>query len=55
MVSADDTRRAAAKCDNCGAIFAARVLPDGTIRPIGQRESCSCDETSLRLLEGDGG
>ena len=51
MASEDDLTKAAAKCDNCGTIVAARVWPDGTIRPIGRGDRCSCDEASLRILE----
>ena len=51
MASEDDLTKAAVKCDNCGTIVAARVWPDGTIRPIGRGDRCSCDEASLRILE----
>lgn len=51
MASKDDTK-AAVRCANCGAIFAARVRPDGTIDPIGRGDRCSCDAASLEVLEG---
>ena len=54
MASEDDLTKAAAKCDNCGTIVAARICPDGTIRPIGRGDRCSCGEASLRILDTEG-
>lgn len=53
MADNDDRRRAAVKCERCGAIGIAHVWPDGTHRPLGQSAFCECDDPALRELEDD--
>ena len=48
-----DRRRAAVKCESCGAIGIVRIWPDGTRKPLGQSAFCDCDDPTLRELEED--
>ncbi|MFC6716122.1 hypothetical protein ACFQGT_12500 [Natrialbaceae archaeon GCM10025810] len=48
-----NSRKAAAKCLECGEISVVEIEPDGTIVPIGQSELCDCDGRSVRIFEDD--
>jgi hypothetical protein len=48
-----EKRRAAAKCERCGAIGIVQVWPDGTLKPLGQSALCECEDGTLRVLETD--
>ena len=39
-----------AVCEHCGAAYAAKVLQDGHIRPIGQ-DACSCGSEEFQVVE----
>ncbi|GEM_PF-5478144 len=45
------TRRTAAACRRCGAVYAAEVCSSGTIMPIGNRAGCRCGGTQFEELE----
>ncbi|AHF98643.1 hypothetical protein HALLA_07055 [Halostagnicola larsenii XH-48] len=45
-----DRVKAAARCDECGAIYSAWKLPDGSIRIIGRKDGCRCGATSFQIL-----
>jgi hypothetical protein len=47
----DEKRRAAARCERCGAIGIVQIWPDGTLKPLGQSTICDCEESTLRVLE----
>ena len=47
----DPTRKIAATCTDCGAVYAAEVWPSGKIRAIGRREGCRCGATTFEVLE----
>ncbi|MFC4246437.1 hypothetical protein ACFOZ7_05430 [Natribaculum luteum] len=51
MASFEGTEKTAAICEQCGSIFAARLWPDGTVRPIGTGERCPCGSERFRLVE----
>lgn len=43
--------RLVAVCEDCGSMYAAFELPDGEIRPIGNRKGCaSCNGTEFSPL-----
>lgn len=54
-VMADERKRAAAICENCGFAFAAHIGSDGEIRPIGTEteDCCSCERANFRLVNND--
>ncbi|NKE37612.1 hypothetical protein GWG54_17740 [Natronococcus sp. JC468] len=54
MANRDDVSRELAECADCGAVYAARQWPDGTIKAIGS-ESCRCGSTEFELVESDEG
>ncbi len=37
-----------AVCEACGSIYVARMDPDGTLRPIGVGNDCTCGDGSFR-------
>ncbi len=43
--------RVAARCENCGNIFVSEICPDGSIRPIGTKQACSCGNGDFRPIE----
>ena len=47
MSGSDDSRRLIAACTDCGALYAATELSDGSILPIGQRDGCRCGCTTF--------
>ncbi|MFP8958551.1 hypothetical protein ACLI4Y_17710 [Natrialbaceae archaeon A-CW3] len=49
--NAAGTRKVAATCTSCQAVYAAEAWPDGKVRPIGRREGCRCGETEFDVLE----
>lgn len=49
-VDGEEFHRAPATCLACGAITAARIEPDGTIRPIGRTEVCDCPNPEIEVL-----
>lgn len=49
----DEVHRAPIKCSNCGAIVPARIKPDGSVIPIGQKNACDCDEADFRIVDKD--
>ncbi|WP_226022518.1 hypothetical protein [Halomicrobium salinisoli] len=61
MGDTDEGTRLVAVCTDCGAAFAARVLQDGGIKPIGTKGGCSeCGGTEFEPrsetdLPGDDG
>lgn len=49
----DEQRRLIAACTDCGALYAATELSDGSILPIGQRDGCRCGNTSFTPVDED--
>ncbi|MHC3438205.1 hypothetical protein ACYJ1Y_08885 [Natrialbaceae archaeon A-gly3] len=45
-----DHDRVMAVCEHCGSAYAAKVLQDGNVRPIGQ-DACSCGSEEFQILE----
>lgn len=43
----DDADRMIAACTDCGALYAATELSDGSILPIGRRDGCRCGGTEF--------
>lgn len=52
MGNGDDPRRLIAACTDCGALYAATRLSDGSILPIGQRDGCRCGSTAFTPVDG---
>ncbi|NHN46980.1 hypothetical protein G9464_05140 [Halostella sp. JP-L12] len=53
-MSGDEPRRVVAECERCGAAYAGREWPDGTVRVIG-RNGCRCGASSFVARDvGDG-
>ena len=53
MSGSDDSHRLIAACTDCGALYAATELSDGSILPIGQRDGCRCGCTTFtRVNDG---
>ena len=52
MSSEDESGRAAAVCDTCGAIYTVRTDVDGTIQPIGTGtdSGCTCGAGELQIM-----
>ncbi|MCU4926672.1 hypothetical protein OB905_11875 [Halobacteria archaeon AArc-dxtr1] len=50
-----DSGRILASCDECGAVYAAVELADGSILPIGSRSGCRCGAGSFSRVEGVNG
>ncbi|QRV16899.1 hypothetical protein JMJ58_08545 [Haloterrigena salifodinae] len=50
MTDSTTVARGTAICENCGSVFAARIWPDGRIRPIGSPANCPCGGTEFRRL-----
>ena len=42
--------RSVAICRQCGSALAVRILPDGSIRPIGTGTTCSCGGESFDVI-----
>lgn len=51
MTGGDESRRLIAACTDCGALYAATELADGSILPIGQRDGCQCGCTAFTPVE----
>ncbi len=49
----DEKQRAAARCEQCGAIGIVKRQSDGTLKPLGQPTLCDCPDGTLRVLETD--
>ncbi|WP_252699265.1 hypothetical protein [Natronosalvus vescus] len=49
--NAEQSRKVAATCTSCNAVYAAEAWPDGKVRPIGRREGCRCGETDFKVIE----
>ena len=45
--------RTVAICQDCGSALAVRVLPDGSIRPIGTGTTCSCGGETFEVADDD--
>ncbi|WP_207589100.1 hypothetical protein [Halomontanus rarus] len=43
--------KGAARCDECGSVFAVWMAPDGDIEPIGSRAGCPCGKSAFRVLQ----
>ncbi|WP_293029716.1 hypothetical protein [Natronococcus sp.] len=54
MANRDDVSRELAECTKCGAVYAARQWPDGTIKAIGS-ERCRCGSAEFAVVETDEG
>ena len=52
MVSHDGAERIPAACVDCETAYVARLLEDGTIRPIGNPKECPCGSTEFEDLSG---
>lgn len=51
MTSPDEgTDKGVAVCEDCEDVVSVWIEPDGTIRPISPQQTCSCGDTSLRLV-----
>ncbi|SFC56563.1 hypothetical protein SAMN05444422_110140 [Halobiforma haloterrestris] len=46
-----ESERTIAKCLDCGAAYAAKEWPDGTIQPIGIRNGCQCGSSEFEIVE----
>lgn len=51
MGGGDDSSRLIAACTDCGALYAATELADGSILPIGQRDGCQCGCTAFAPVD----
>lgn len=51
MGGGDDSSRLIAACTDCGALYAATELADGSILPIGQRDGCQCGCTAFTPVD----
>jgi len=55
MTIEEGKQRAAAVCDNCGAIYPVHIRRDGEIRLIGsaKKSSRTCENPNFRVLSND--
>lgn len=55
MDDEEESRRAAAVCENCGTAHSVRIGPVGDVRPIGtgQGTGCTCGNGNFRVLSDD--
>lgn len=50
-MSEESTRRAAARCTDCGNVHPVAVQDDGTLRPIGNDGHCACGNDDFRRID----
>lgn len=50
-MSEESTRRAAARCTDCGNVFPVKVREDGSLRPIGNDGRCPCGNDAFRRID----
>ena len=41
-------------CQSCESVFVSEIKPDGTIRPIGVSEDCTCGDGEFRPITDTG-
>ena len=46
----DEREKVAAQCRDCGAVYSAWVLADGTVQPIGRKDGCRCGSSGFEAL-----
>lgn len=51
MGDSDENTRTIAMCRQCGALYAALEITDGTFRPIGRRDGCQCGCTEFTPID----
>ncbi|EMA34601.1 hypothetical protein C445_06755 [Halobiforma lacisalsi AJ5] len=40
----------AGRCRECGAVYSAWILADGTVEPIGKKGGCRCGASNFETL-----
>ena len=48
--TADERLKVAGRCLECGAVYSAWLLTDGTVQPIGRKDGCQCGGTEFEAL-----
>ncbi|SEH11578.1 hypothetical protein SAMN04487967_0417 [Natronorubrum sediminis] len=51
MSQSESVTRIVAVCRACESVFVSEQQPDGTIRPIGVSEECTCGDGDFRRVE----
>jgi hypothetical protein len=46
-----ESERRLAVCTSCESAYAAKVWPDGAIKPIGTKEGCRCGSTEFQVVD----
>lgn len=50
MTQAESHSRIVAVCRACDSVYVSEQQPDGTIRPIGVSDECSCGDGDFRRI-----
>ncbi|WP_049914111.1 MULTISPECIES: hypothetical protein [Haloterrigena] len=50
MSRSESGTRIVAVCRSCESVFVSEQQPDGTIRPIGVSEECTCGDGDFRRI-----
>lgn len=54
MSRSESRTRIVAVCRSCESVFVSEQKPDGTIRPIGVSEDCTCGDGDFRRVAPSG-
>lgn len=54
MSRSESGSRIVAVCRSCESVFVSEQKPDGTIRPIGVSEDCTCGDGDFRRVTPSG-
>lgn len=46
----DERPKVAGRCRECGAVYSAWILADGTVEPIGKKGGCRCGASNFETL-----
>ena len=48
--AAEKRVKVAARCRQCGAVYSAWILADGTVQPIGRKNGCRCGASQFEAI-----
>ncbi len=46
----DEREKVAARCSDCGAVYSAWILSDGTVHLIGRKDGCRCGCSTFEAI-----
>ncbi|SDJ91608.1 MULTISPECIES: hypothetical protein [Natronorubrum] len=55
MSRSESVSRIVAVCRSCESVFVSEQKPDGTIRPIGVSQECTCGDGDFERITPSGG